>query len=407
MYDTICTLPLPSDLFALATHPTAPLLALGLSSGHVHTHLLPPSSSPSPTKNPTHNLAPTTNDTTNGSPPGTSTITPLWHTHRHKGSTRALAFSPSGDTLFSAGSDGLVKAAVTETGVVKAKIALSGEKGTAEATPSLLHVLTPSTLLLATDASPLRLYDLRAPTYLPSSRPVNTFTPHTDYISALSPFPAHTLNPTINKGNVARTTASTNQILTTGGTTLTLTDLRKGTLSQSLPQTTELLSLAVLNNSKDILVGGGEGKTLHWRAGEWSDWGSRIRVSREGESLDALCAVPGRDGEVAVGVGDGRVVFVRVGAEGGRVVGEVRHDDLEGVVGVGFFEGEGGRMVSGGGGVVKVWGWRGRGEEGEGEVDGSEGSESEDEGVRRKKRKKRRRKEKGGAEHVLGFQGMD
>ena len=110
---------------------------------------------------------------------------------------------------------------------------------------------------------------------------------------------------------------------------------------------------------------------------------------------------------MAVGVGDGRVVFVRVGAEGGRVVGEVRHDDLEGVVGVGFFEGEGGRMVSGGGGVVKVWGWRGRGEEGEGEVDGSEGSESEDEGVRRKKRKKRRRKEKGGAEHVLGFQGMD
>ncbi len=105
MLENICTLPLTSDLFALSIHPTSPLLALGLASGHVQIHRLPPSS---------------TDGTTSSN--GHGTIETAWRTRRHKGSCRTVAFSADGTHLFSAGTDGLVKAAMTETGQVVSKI---------------------------------------------------------------------------------------------------------------------------------------------------------------------------------------------------------------------------------------------------------------------------------------------
>lgn len=108
MFDTICTLPLTSDLFAQAIHPKSSIIAVGLASGHVQTYVLP-------------NL-----DSSPDTPPqnGCGTIDTAWRTKRHKGSCRSLTFSSYGETLYSAGTDGIVKAARTETGVVEAKIAV-------------------------------------------------------------------------------------------------------------------------------------------------------------------------------------------------------------------------------------------------------------------------------------------
>ena len=106
MFDIICTYPLNSDLFAQCIHPSSPLLALGLASGQVQVHRLPPA------------------DFSNASKAGHGTIETAWRTRRHKGSCRSLCFSQDGELLFSAGTDGLVKAAATETGHVVSKIAV-------------------------------------------------------------------------------------------------------------------------------------------------------------------------------------------------------------------------------------------------------------------------------------------
>jgi hypothetical protein len=140
MFDTICTLPLSSDLFAQALHPSLPVLVAGLSSGHVQAYRLPP--------------APISTDTSDsdekeddagvvqlpGSRPrrlssaasenGLGEVETAWRTRRHpKGSCRGLGFSPDGEILYSAGTDGLLKGAFTETGRVCSKVAIPEHNG--------------------------------------------------------------------------------------------------------------------------------------------------------------------------------------------------------------------------------------------------------------------------------------
>lgn len=93
----------------------------------------------------------------------------------------------------------------------------------------------------------------------------------------------------------------------------------------------------------------------------WNDEERVIDVARgRGGTLDVLAAAaPGEDGPgramCAVGCDDGLVAFVDVGAaaRGQRVRGQLRHDDVEGVVGLGWLSD--GRLVSGGGAAVKIW----------------------------------------------------
>lgn len=176
--------------------------------------------------------------------------------------------------------------------------------------------------------------------------------------------------------------------------------------------------------SGKLLVGTGSGVLTVWEKGMWEDQQGRVIVDGVGkESVDALTLVPGEQGMVAVGMGDGRVKFVKVG--GNQVVGECPHDEVEGVVGLGFEVG--GRMVSGGGGVVKVWQEsveyededdegdgvrRKRGledsDEDENDEDDSESIE-EEERVRMKRKKRKRGGEKGksGGKAVMAFTGID
>ncbi|KAB8076156.1 WD repeat-containing protein jip5 [Aspergillus leporis] len=345
MFDTVCTLPLSADLFAQAIHPKEPIVSVGLSSGHVETFRLPSDEVDSDDDQ----------ASTSSSRNGRGHIDTMWRTRRHKGSCRCLAFGLDGETLYSAGTDGLVKAAKAETGVVENKIAIPTAKDGSVDAPTVIHALSPQSLLLATDSSALHLYDLRIPFSRVSARPQQSHHPHDDYISSITPLPASDTS----------TSGFSKQWVSTGGTTLAVTDLRRGVLVRSEDQGEELVSSVYVgglpssgtSRGEKVIVGGSNGVLTLWEKGAWDDQDERIYVSRsagEGESLEALTAVPdelGKGKMVAVGLGSGGVNFVRIGSN--KVVSEVIHDETEGVVGLGF-DVEG-RMVSGGGQVVKVW----------------------------------------------------
>lgn len=212
-----------------------------------------------------------------------------------------------------------------------------------------------------------------------------------------------------------------------------MTDLRKGVISRSEDQEDELTSSLFVSGLKaggtsqgeKVLVGGAGGVITLWEKGVWDDQDERIVVDKSGESVDSLAKVPegvgglahqGQQKLVAVGLADGRVRFVRLGPN--RVVQDmdVKHDDIEGVVTLGFDVA--GRMVSGGGQVIKVWrespelkkvtsfkgGRSGVASESEGDSDeGGDSSEEEKAKSKRKKRKRGKGKDKSGGQQVMAF----
>ncbi|KAF2476782.1 WD domain-containing protein [Lindgomyces ingoldianus] len=420
MFDTVCTIPLSHDLFAQAIHPTEPIVSVGLASGHVYTYRLPAGASDD-------NSDP---DATLASENGFGHIETAWKTRRHKGSCRTLGFDVDGTQLYSAGTDGIVKAADVGTGNVTAKIAIPRDPASGSLDhPSLLHALSPQSLLLATDSGALHLYDIRDLGPKASPKPHQTFHPHDDYISSLTPLP-----PT-----AASTSGFSKQWVSTGGSTLAVTDLRRGVMVRSEDQEEELLSSVIMTGlpsrgtsvGEKVLVGGGTGVLTLWERGVWDDQDARIVVDRSqggGESLDSIALVPdgvGPSGRlVAVGLGNGGLRFIKIGPN--KVVAELKHDEFqaEAVVGLGFDVT--GRMISGGGKMVKVWHEKvwvdidddeeetngpKRAHESDSDDNSNEGEqEDSSEEEKSSKKRKRRKKNKGKTlqgNGILGFSGLD
>ena len=205
-----------------------------------------------------------------------------------------------------------------------------------------------------------------------------------------------------------------------------MTDLRRGVLVKSEDQGEELLSSAIVGQK--LLVGGDKGGLRMWGVGVWDDNEETVMVGK-GASADVIATAPDRH-TAAIGMDDGKVRFIRLSGKRSKVLDEVRHDEIEGVLGLGFEIG--GRMISGGGSVVKIWeesrqttngideenGSKDRAdtkraELSDGEDNDSDGreeksSEEEEEKPRkRKKRKKNKANGKSGTQHIIAFKGMD
>lgn len=228
----------------------------------------------------------------------------------------------------------------------------------------------------------MHILDLRTPSTFGNRKPVQTHRPHDDYVSSLTPLPP----------SAASTSGYSKQWITTGGSTLAVTDLRRGVLVKSEDQEEELLSSVFVgglpqkpgrSKGEKVLVGGSSGVLTLWERGVWDDQDERIIVDpgkAGGESLDVLAVAPEGFGDggkyVFAGVADGTIRIVQLGPN--KVVGEpLRHDDMEPLAGLGFDVG--GRLISGGGSIVKVWQENMEtGEEDDSEDDDDEDDEDDD-----------------------------
>jgi hypothetical protein len=286
-----------------------------------------------------------------------------------------------------------------------------------------VHTLTPQTLLVGTDSSCLHIYDLRS---FSNSLPETTYKPHTDYISSLTPLPP----------SGESTSGFSKQWVSVGGTTLAVTDLRKGIISQSENQDDELTSSAFVtgfskrgsNVGSKVIVGDGSGVLTLWERGVWDDQDERIVLDRglqdsPGESVECLANVPteiaGNGKTLVAGMGGGMIACVALGPN--KVIDVFQHDEVEAVSAIGFDIGN--RMISGGGNVVKVWQEKMEIDDGEDEAVNGDSDDSEDDDdsdddsdsdePAAKQRKKRRKK--GGkvmsstarASNAVSFKGLD
>ncbi|KAL4728372.1 WD repeat-containing protein jip5 [Fusarium chlamydosporum] len=373
MFENTCTLPLTADVFTTALHPSEPLLTVGLSSGHVETFRLPPGSSSDES----------VDGDTSVLSDGKGMIDSVWRTRRHKGSCRSLVYAHDGSAVYSAGTDSLVKHFEPATGQVISKFSIPKQRDMIDA-PSLLHVLNPQCLLLATDSGALHIFDIRDGT--PDKKPASTHRPHSDYISSITPLPPTAMS----------TSGFPKQWVSTGGTTLAVTDFRRGVLVRSDDQEDELLSSCYISGMGPkghrengvVACGTSTGVLTLWDKGSWDDQQERIIVDGDrkgGESIDATVLIPQEMGlgkKVICGLGDGSLRVVDAVRRQVIVSDNLRHDHMESVVSLAFDSAN--RLISAGGRTVKLWeelsALQGSDEdEEEEEEDDDEGDESEEE----------------------------
>ncbi|RKF58614.1 WD repeat-containing protein jip5 [Erysiphe neolycopersici] len=412
MFENVCSLPLSSQLFAQDVHPTEPILAVGLAGGHVESFRLPAVKTYESSDEDEMNLSIVST--------GTSTIDTEWRTRRHRGSCRTLTYSVDGEALFSSGTDGLVKAASTNTGRVFSKIAIPPSKTNLSDAPSLLHALSPQIVILATDSAALYIYDLRQSNHI-ESKPAQKYQPHDDYITSITSLPPH----------ASSSSGFSKQWISTGGTTLAFTDLRKGVICKSENQEEELLTSIYVgglpvkpgrSTGEKIILGDSSGFLTLWKKGFWEDQQERINVaSRKADTcaLESLALIPDdiSDGakNIVVGTENGDISIVTLGPN--KIISTLNHDEIEGVVALDFDVEH--RLISGGGTYIKVWQKRfssSDSTDGEEDEDGSssdnsdENTDESDEKASDSFHKKEKLKTSNGnmnAHGIMRFQGLD
>ncbi|CAH2350908.1 WD repeat-containing protein Jip5p [[Candida] railenensis] len=391
-------------LFAVAAHPTKPILLQGLATGHVfctsyddvkleeaqvhkreENELLEKEAfakgkisainkSVSQTKKKWWTVVP------DNSEMDSPLISNMWKTKRHKGSCRSVLFDPLensvGENIFTVGTDHIIKKAATETGKVLSKTVVDFGGKAADAITKLCHSTSHPFLLAGTENGNVLVYDS---SNLSNKLKFRVDKVHDDAVNHILPMPE----------------VSAYHYLSLGSTTLSHIDIRKGIITQSDDQEDELLSMCYATDQSTqakndtVLVSHGEGIVTIWKNSKnrLMDQLSRIKVNHSA-SIDAIIPTMNQDDDemaASVWCGDSEGLLHRVNYKKGKVVETRVHStttknygaaDEVGVLDIDFDY----RLISAGMDSLKIWSNEDRsadGEDNEDDWEDENGSDSD------------------------------
>lgn len=199
-----------------------------------------------------------------------------WSTKRHKESCRALAYDQSGEYVFSAGADCVLKRARAENGKVSAK-----NRDGLESKPSAM-IVNEAYVIVGDDDANVSVYDQRTMKRVHYYEKV-----HEESISCVVDLPHK------NKYH----------LMTGGSTTVAHIDVRKGVVTQSEDQEDEVMS-GCCASEKLSVFGMSEGVLTVWNNDYLVDQQQRIKFGNG--SVDCLIAGE-EDNEVYAGGAEGIV----------------------------------------------------------------------------------------------------
>ncbi|KAJ3155812.1 WD domain repeat-containing protein 55 [Geranomyces variabilis] len=255
-----------SQVFSLAFHPEADVVAAGTIEGFVHWYLW------------RHQYA------VDAAP------VKLWSSKLHKGSCRALDFASDGSALYSGSKDRTLQVVNVETGKVTAK------KPKAHAEP-INTLLTLSDALIATgdDGGCVKVWDLR------QRKVALSYHDNTDFISDLH-YVEH----------------KKTLLATSGDGHLSVFDIRKKKpVAISEQQDDELLCVTVVRNTTKAVVGTQDGNLLLF---SWGDWGDCTdRFPGHPSSVDSILTI--EDETVMTASGDG--ILRAIGILPNKLIGTI------------------------------------------------------------------------------------
>ena len=207
------------QIFGITAHPTAPFLAVGLISGDVQIHQL------------------------------RRTETRLVSTlqTKHQRAVNAIEFSEDGNFLYTASTDRTMKVIDCETQQIVHRI-LRTSANPHKSGISAMNVADANLLCSGDDDGVVCLWDLRSP-----RQPKQVYDEHADFVSQILYFSEmHTM------------------VSASGDTTIGCFDIRKdSTLAISATRKDELMSMAFIPATNDIVCGTPKGVLPIWKYGSW------------------------------------------------------------------------------------------------------------------------------------------
>jgi WD40 repeat protein len=288
-----------SPLFAIAAHPSRPILALGLANGYVFVLEYDPLKLQKTARDLRDqnrgkkekdiqkawrvSLLSKESDLKSG-------VKILWKTKRHKGSVRSICFNSDGEELYTIGSDSVLKKAQSQTGKVLKKTTIE------RCAPTRLYKSeTHRFLVLGDEEGDIRVIDSEDLTLKKTIKRV-----HEDAINGIVPMKHK----------------SAYQFLSVGSTTLSLWDTRRDKVKIiSENQEDEMLSACFVDpeDGETLLCGMGEGVATVWKQSknEFTDQISRIKITKD-ESVDCVISTLQNDDCCWCGCSSGDVFKVDV-----------------------------------------------------------------------------------------------